>query len=207
MKKKPAVKGKASTANHKKTKLVTKPSNSRVLKMSRPAAAAKPVPAQDPKFQQALENYQVGLKAMQERKFDKAKTAFQKITSAGPRELADRANVFLNTCNQQLARLEKSTFKTVEEHYDYAVSLINVGDYVAAREHLDKIIKQSPQADFGWYGLAILNCLTGHYEEALKQLADAIRLNPKWRFQARNDSDFKNLSDDPRFTELIYPEL
>jgi len=24
--------------------------------------------------------------------------------------------------------------------------------------------------------------------------------------QARNDSDFKNMTDDPRFTELIYPE-
>lgn len=207
MKKKPAVKVKHSTANQKKTKPVTKPTNSRLLKMNRPpAAAAKAAPAQDPKFLQALEGYQAGLKAMQERKFDKAKTAFQKVIAGGPRELVDRANVFLNTCNQQLAKVEKTSFKSVEEHYDYAVSLINVGDYVSAREHLDKIIKQSPAADYGLYGLAVLNCLTGHYEEALKQLADAIRLNPKWRFQARNDSDFKNLSDDPRYTELIYPE-
>jgi hypothetical protein len=26
------------------------------------------------------------------------------------------------------------------------------------------------------------------------------------RFQARNDSDFRNMADDPRFTELLYPE-
>lgn len=56
------------------------------------------------------------------------------------------------------------------------------------------------------YGLAVLDCLTGHYENALKGLGDAIRLNPGNRFQARNDSDFQNLGDDPRFTELIYPE-
>jgi hypothetical protein len=26
------------------------------------------------------------------------------------------------------------------------------------------------------------------------------------RFQARNDSDFQNLAEDPRFTELLYPD-
>jgi hypothetical protein len=40
----------------------------------------------------------------------------------------------------------------------------------------------------------------------LKNLGEAIRLNPQNRFQARNDSDFQNMADDPRFTELLYPE-
>lgn len=173
--------------------------------MTRPAPVA-PKPVQDAKYLQAVESYQVGLKAMQERKFDKAKVAFQKVVASGIRELAERANVFLNTCNQHLGKTSTS-FKTAEEHYDYAISLMNVGDYVGAREHLDKIIKQSGAADYGWYGLSVLNCLTGHYEDALKHLAEAIRLNPRYRFQARNDSDFKNMSDDPRFTELIYPEV
>jgi len=31
-------------------------------------------------------------------------------------------------------------------------------------------------------------------------------LNPQNRFQARNDSDFQQMADDPRFTELLYPE-
>ena len=26
------------------------------------------------------------------------------------------------------------------------------------------------------------------------------------RFQARNDSDFQNMAEDPRFTELLYPD-
>lgn len=173
--------------------------------MTRPAAVP-PKPSDDPKYQQAVESYQTGLKAMQERKFDKAKAAFQKVVASGVRDLAERANVFLNTCNQHLGKTS-TTFKTSEEHYDYAISLMNVGDYVGAREHLEKIMKQSASADYGWYGLSVLNCLTGHYEDALKHLAEAIRLNPRYRFQARNDSDFKNMSDDPRFTELIYPEV
>lgn len=165
----------------------------------------KASPQEDPRFAQAVDNYQTALKAMQERKFERAKGLFQKVTASGSRELADRAAVHLNTCNQQLSRTTTS-FKTPEEHYDYAVSLMNMGDYVTAREHLEKIVKQAPKADYGWYGLAVLDCLTGHFEDSLKSLAEAIRLNPASRFQARNDSDFQNLVDDPRFTELIYPE-
>jgi tetratricopeptide (TPR) repeat protein len=97
-------------------------------------------------------------------------------------------------------------FKTPEEHYDYTVSLINLGDYVSAREHLEKLSKQAPKADYVAYGLAALDCLTGHVEDALRNLGRAIALNPSLRFQARNDSDFQNLSEDPRFTELLYPD-
>ncbi len=204
MKKKAAAKVKRSPANLKKTK-VKSPKHARVVKMATPARA-KVSPVADPRFAQAVENYQAGLKAMQEHKFEKAKTLLQKVIAAGPRELADRAAVHLNTCNQRMARASTS-FKTPEEHYDYAVSLMNMGDYVGTREHLDKILKQTPKADYAVYGLAVLDCLTGHYEDSLKGLAEAIRLNPGNRFQARNDSDFHNLADDPRFTELIYPEV
>jgi len=169
-------------------------------------AQARLSPVADPRFAQAVENYQAGLMAMQEHKFEKAKTLFQKVMASGPRELADRAVVHLSTCNQRMARIA-TNFKTPEEHYDYAVSLMNVGDYVGAREHLVKILKQNSKLDYAVYGLSVLDCLTGHYENSLKGLAEAIRLNAGNRFQARNDSDFQNLADDPRFTELIYPEV
>jgi tetratricopeptide (TPR) repeat protein len=83
---------------------------------------------------------------------------------------------------------------------------MNLGDYVAAREHLDKLQKQFPKADYVMYGLAALDCLTGHVEDALRNLDEAIRVNPAIRFQARNDSDLQNLAEDPRFTELLYPD-
>jgi tetratricopeptide (TPR) repeat protein len=204
MKKKVTAKVKRSTAKPNKTKVKTSGSG-RVVKMTIPVQP-KVSPVTDPRFAQAVEGYQTGLKAMQEHKFEKAKALFQKVMAGGPRELADRAAVHLNTCNQRMAR-SATTFKTAEEHYDYAVSLMNVGDFVGAREHLEKILKQNPKADYAVYGLSVLNCLTGHYEDSLKGLGDAIRLNPGNRFQARNDSDFQNLADDPRFTELIYPEV
>src|SRR5579871_3967064 len=97
-------------------------------------------------------------------------------------------------------------FKTAEEHFDYAVSLMNVGDYVTAREHLETLRKQNAKADYVVYGLAALDCLTGHVEDSLRRLDEALRMNAQLRFQARNDSDFQNLAEDPRFTELLYPD-
>jgi tetratricopeptide (TPR) repeat protein len=143
---------------------------------------------------------------MQEHKFDKAKPHFQKVITGPSKELADRASVHLNTCNHQLERSTANQFKTPEEHYDYAVSLMNVGDYVTAREHLEKLHKQAPKADYVIYGIAALDCLTGHVEDSLRRLDESLKLNPQLRYQARNDSDFHNLAEDPRFTELLYPD-
>jgi tetratricopeptide (TPR) repeat protein len=173
--------------------------------MAQKAAAKKSV-ADDPHYTQALQSYEAGLRAMQEHKFDKAKPHFQKVVGGPSKELTDRATVHLSICNQHLERSTSTQFKTTEEHFDYAVSLMNVGDYVTAREHLDKLLKQAPKADYVIYGLAALDCLTGHVEDSLKRLDESLRLNPQLRYQARNDSDFQNLAEDPRFTELLYPD-
>ena len=174
--------------------------------MAQKAAPNKKTVSEDPRYAQALQSYEAGLRAMQEHKFDKAKPHFQKVMSGPSKELIDRATVHLNVCNQHLDRPAASQFKSSEEHFDYAVSLMNVGDYVGAREHLDKLLKQNPKADYVIYGLAALECLTGHVEDSLRHLDEALRINPQMRFQARNDSDFQNLAEDPRFTELLYPD-
>jgi tetratricopeptide (TPR) repeat protein len=176
-----------------------------VLQMQKSSIAKAPPPP-DPKYTQAVQNYEGGLKAVQERKFDKAKGLLEKVLAGPSKELADRARVHLNTCNQQLER-GATSFKTAGEHYDYAVSLMNSGAYDDARAHMEKILKQNPRADFAFYGLALLDCLTNRSEDCLRNLGDAIKLNASNRFQARNDPDFRNMADDPRFTELLYPEV
>ncbi len=174
--------------------------------MAQKATPPKKTAAEDPRYVQALQSYEAGLRAMQEHKFDKAKPHFQKVIGGPSKELIDRATVHLNICNQHLEKSSATQFKTAEEHFDYAVSLMNVGDYVTAREHLDKLLKQNAKADYVVYGLAALECLTGHVEDSLRHLDEALRLNAQLRFQARNDSDFQNLAEDPRFTELLYPD-
>jgi tetratricopeptide (TPR) repeat protein len=160
---------------------------------------------EDPRHIQAVQSYETGLRALQEHKFEKAKGHLQKALSGPNKSLVDRAQVHIITCDKRLETLSLQ-FKTPEEHYDYAVSLINSGDYVTAREQLDKLLKQNPKAEYVLYGLAALHCLTGHVEESLKALDEAVRMKPALRFQARNDGDFQNLAEDPRFTELLYPD-
>ncbi|MGA7138950.1 MAG: tetratricopeptide repeat protein [Terriglobales bacterium] len=167
--------------------------------------APKKQVAEDPRHTQAVQSYESGLRALQEHKFEKAKGHLQKVLAGPNKSLVDRAQVHILTCEKHL-ETSSLQFKTAEEHYDYAVSLMNTGDYVTAREHLDKLLKQNPKAEFVLYGLAALHCLTGHVEESLKTLNEAIQAKPSLRFQARNDGDFQNLAEDPRFTELLYPD-
>ena len=171
------------------------------------AQTSKPKKAlsDDPRFAQAVQNYEAGLRAMQEHKFDKAKGFLQKVLAGPSVELADRAKTHLSTCSQHIDRTAHQ-FKSPEEHFDYAISLMNVGDYVSAREHLDKLTKQNPKMDYVSYGMAALDCLTGEADSALKNLKVAIDLRSENRYHAHNDEDFAFLQEDPRFTELLYPE-
>jgi tetratricopeptide (TPR) repeat protein len=169
-------------------------------RMARPAKLTD-----DPRFAQAVQNYEAGLKFMQAHKYDKAKACFEKVVGGPSPELGDRAAIHLNACNQHNNR-DATSFKSPEERYDYAISLMNMGDYVSAREILDELTQKHPKLDFVWYGAAALNCLMGSFPDAIAKLNESIRLNPSNRFQARNDSDFRSLSDDPRFTELLYPD-
>src|ERR1019366_2670497 len=130
---------------------------------------------EDPRHIQAVQNYESGLRALQEHKFEKAKGHLQKALSGPNKSLVDRAQVHILTCDKHM-ETPALQFKTAEEHYDYAVSLINAGDYVTAREQLDKLLRQNPKAEFVLYGLAALDCLTGRVEEALKTLDEALKV-------------------------------
>ena len=98
-------------------------------------------------------------------------------------------------------------FRTPGERYDYAVSQINEGDFEEAANQLKGFLADTPNADFAYYGLALLYSITGKTQDCLDSLSQAIELNPKNRLQARSDNDFQSMVDDPRFTELLYPEL
>jgi tetratricopeptide (TPR) repeat protein len=203
MKKKAAQKVKVSPRKLNGNKPIK--SMSPPMKSTPGKSPVKAAPKPDVRFTQAVQNFEAGMKALQSQKFDKAKSLLEKVLDGPSRELIDRARMYINVCNQQLAKTTTS-FKTPEEHYDYTVALMNNGEYEEARAHLEKIIKQNPHADYGVYGLAVLDALMNRAEDALRNLEQAIKMNPANRYQARNDSDFVNLADDPRFTELIYPE-
>ena len=87
------------------------------------------------------------------------------------------------------------------------MSQLNTGYFEEAREQFSEILASYPGADYALYGLALLDSITGRSQDCLSHLARAIELNPKNRLQARADNDFQGMADDPRFTELLYPEI
>lgn len=163
-------------------------------------------PADDPAQAQVLANYEAAVRLMQEGKFEKARSSFEKLLAAGAGNLSDRIRMYISASTTQLSR-EKASFTNHEEHYDYAVSLLNDGHYEDAKEQFQEILKQNADADYAFYGLAVLASMTGDSHTCLEHLTEAIRRNPRNRIQARADSDFQDMADDPRFTELLYPEI
>lgn len=156
--------------------------------------------------QPVFQHYEAAVLLLQQGKFEKALAAIEKLLPEAPAEIQDRCRVYIATCRRQLQSSSRS-FSTPEEHYDYAISLLNTGYYEEAREQLSQILNNHPQADYAFYGLALLEAITGRIQDCMSNLTRAIEINPKCRLQARVDNDFQNMADDPRFTELLYPEV
>jgi tetratricopeptide (TPR) repeat protein len=154
-----------------------------------------------------LKRFQSAMRAMQEGKYDKAKAEFDRLAADGPFEMKDRSIVFARACEKEMQKSSGLEFSCVEERYDYAVLLLNQGNYEDAREHIDAILSACPEADYAYYGAALLASMTGQAEECLQHLGRAIELNPQNRILARRDADFGDMADDPRFTEMLYPEV
>jgi tetratricopeptide (TPR) repeat protein len=156
--------------------------------------------------QKSLNEYQTALQWLHEGKYDKARQVFEKLCLDGPVEILERARMYLAAC-QRRGQQSGLSFDSPEEQYDYAISLLNTGVYEEARDQFWGILITNPGADYAYYGLAIFESITGSADSCLKHLAKAIELGPRNRIQARKDSDFNAMADDPRFAALLYPEV
>ena len=159
----------------------------------------------DPRVAQAMRQYEEAMRQFNKQSYRRAKAVFEKVVVGYSRELAERARVHLAMCEQRLQRAESLRLRTADDHYHYAVSQINLGNYDQARTHLEKARKLAPKGDHIFYALASVAALLDEPEEALQHLDLAIKLRPENRYHARHDSDFSYLQDDPRFQELLYP--
>ena len=187
--------------------------NSNSMKTATPATTKRPrtlagvaSASADASRAHTLALYESALRLMQDGKYEKAHSAFSQMLANSPADFAERIRMYSNACMQHISK-GQTQFATHEERYDYAVSLLNDGNYEDARTQLKKIIAENNQADYAFYGLAVLASMTGDAQACLEALTQAIHLNARNRIQARADSDFQDMADDPRFTELLYPEV
>jgi tetratricopeptide (TPR) repeat protein len=163
-------------------------------------------PKLDPRIAAAMKQYEEAVQHFNRRSFRKALSLFEKVAAGVSHGLTERARVHITMCEQRIQAENSVRFRSVEEHYNYAVSQINASNFDEARAHLKKALKMDPKADHVYYALATVAALSGALEDAMGHLEQAIALRAENRFQARNDEDFEALQDDLTFQQLVFPE-
>ena len=196
----------AGKATHRSSKVPSSKSAQGKKTQTPPPALIRRKPTADEiAYQNMLTQFEAAVKLLNENHFARARSAFEKLVDTAAPDLAQRARMYLNVCNQRIAR-PAVQLKSAEDHYNYGVQLSNQGMLDEAEEYLKKALKLGPHLDYVHYALASTWALRENAEQAMEHLERAIGLNSRNRYLAQNDPDFSSLNEDPRFTELLYPE-
>ena len=149
--------------------------------------------------------YEKAMKLFHAGDFAKAKSIFDEAVTGPNREMAHSARVHRTVCERRLARTEMD-LPTPDDHYDYAVTLINRRELDQARQHLEQALERIKDGDHVHYALALCHGLKGDVENATAHLKRAIEIQPRNRTAARNDPDFQAFAGQPQVRALLYPE-
>ena len=155
--------------------------------------------------QAQLKSFEQAVRLFHARKFAEARELFVKASSGPNREMAHNSILHIRMCDR---RLEKPAvnLKTAEEHYNYAVAMINTRNLADAQHHLEAALAIEPKADHVLYALALAKGLAGDIDGAHDHLKRAIDLEPRNRISARQDADFATFANQPQIQQLLFPD-
>ena len=161
--------------------------------------------AQSAKIPDQLEIFEAAIKLFHARKFREARERFLASMRGSDRGIAHKSELHVRMCDRRLEE-QAVVLRTADEHYDYAITLINERKLSVARQHLIKGLEQQPEADHIYYALALCEGLAGDLQAASENLKKAIEIQPKNRIAARQDADFATFANQPPLDRLLYPE-
>jgi tetratricopeptide (TPR) repeat protein len=151
-----------------------------------------------------MECFEEGIRLFQAHQYHQALEQFQAAERGADRAVAHVAATRSRMCE---GRLEAPVveLKTVEDHYNYAVTLMNMRELGAAQKHLQIALQADPAADHVLYALGACQSLAGDFQGAYENLRRAIAIRPCYRRAARADPDFSASIESPMFRGLIFP--
>ena len=152
-----------------------------------------------------MESFQEGMRLFHARRFKQARECFLEAMRGPDRAVTHRAGLHARMCEQRL-QSAGLVLKTPEDHYNYAITLINSRDLAAAQKHLRAALDADPAADHVLYALAACQSLGGDLQAAYENLKRAIDLQARNRLAARQDPDFAAMAEHPAFGRLLYPD-
>lgn len=176
--------------------------HSRPAKPSAPAKALKLPPPPPPVPDKQQLTYEEAVRLFYAHKWERADALFQKVMEGPNRTLAHHAQIHSQICRKQMSPPEVK-LKTVEDHYNYAVTMMNARRLKEAAEHLEAALRMAPQADHLHYALAATEALQGNAQGAFERLKTAVSLQPRNRALARSDPDFAGALHYPPLASLL----
>jgi tetratricopeptide (TPR) repeat protein len=168
------------------------------------AAAAAPAP-KGLSAEKQLAAFEAAMRLFHERDLADARERFQQAAQGPERDVAQRARLHIAMCDRRLQH-EAPTLHSADDHYNYAIALINTRNLADARQHLEQALEIAPGADHIHYALALAQALSGDLSGAHENLRRAIEIEPRNRIMARQDADFGPLMNQAPFNALLYPE-
>jgi len=180
----------------------TPKSNETVRPVHRAGSVAVAQPA---KSATQLATFEAAMRLFHSRRFREAREGFVKAMEGTERDIAQRSGLHIRMCDRRLQE-EAVALDSAEDHYNYAVALINTRSLPAAQEHLRKALELAPNSDHVHYALALASALSGDQQSAYRHLERAIELDPRNRVSARQDADFAPYAHQPPLDALLYPE-
>jgi tetratricopeptide (TPR) repeat protein len=163
-------------------------------------------PVQDRRYQQALELFAKGVKALGRKDFDRARELFDELLRehSEQNDLLERARAYRAMCNRTRRPGRPKTF---EELLNYGVILHNRGEFAQAVKFLHQALEIQPRNENALYCLAAAQARAGDPGAALRTLRSAISANPATRALARKDDDFEPLRGELEFRSLVSPTV
>jgi tetratricopeptide (TPR) repeat protein len=199
--KKPAKKVAIKPAAPKPAKAVTP----MAAKNGRSVASAPSPPPRPAGTKAQYEAFEKAVQLLHKRNFREAKGLFEKAQQGPSREIATNAMTHVRMCERRLAAPLPEP-KSAEEHYNYAIALINLRNLEPACRHLEIALKMDQRADHVHYAMGVCRALSGDASGAYDSLKRAIELQPRNRMVARQDSDLDGIAHQPGIGRLLYPE-
>jgi tetratricopeptide (TPR) repeat protein len=156
----------------------------------------------------ALELFEKAVKALGKKDFDRALDFFDALIEqyGQERDLIERARAYRAVCERSREKRPSFRPKGFEDLLTYGVYLHNRGEFEDALKYLQQAAEIHPRNEHVLYCLAASFSRSGDTPGALKALRSAIVVSPSNRAQAKSDSDFDPIREDPDFVALVYPQ-
>jgi len=166
----------------------------------------KPSPLLSEQHEAALEEYEKGIRLLQQKDYSKAALRFRAVLEEFPQEaaLGDRARTYLRIAEGEARSREPLTqSKDPEQAYEVGLYLLNDGQFKEAVRHLERASEHRGDDEGVLIALASAQLQSGDRAAAMATLDRLLDRQPDARFRVRLMSDFEALGEDDAFRQRV----